>query len=118
MLSGPDLKVMNINGVDLPIRSYVFDTDNGIIQVFHCRWEAGVENSAYIGNDSARFNLIRGIWTGRGNNGQKVLEVIISGINDPVQARAALVRQLKKLIQVNGHVLNTTFIRPKAGQFN
>ncbi len=100
MLSGPELVMMNINGIELPIRSYLFETDDGPIQVFQCRWEAGADNSAYVENESSRYNLVRAIWAGRGNKGQKVLEVMISGINDPDQAKAALRRELEKLIQV------------------
>ena len=100
MLSGPELTMVNIHGVQLPIRSYVFQTDNGPIQVFHCRWDAGADNSDYVAHDSARFNLVRAIWTGRGNQGQKVLEVIISGMNNPEQAKAALQRELEKYISV------------------
>jgi exosortase len=101
MTAGPELTMMNINGVELPIRSYVFQTDNGPIQVFHCRWEAGVESKDYVGHDSARFNLVRAIWAGRGNKGQKVLEVIISGQTDPEQAKVALRRELEKMITVS-----------------
>jgi exosortase len=102
LLSGPKLTMMNINGVELPIRSYVFQTENGIIQVFHCRWEAGVGSEAYVEHESARYNLVRAIWAGRGNKGQKVLEFIISGMDDPEQAKQALARQLEKLIKVEG----------------
>ncbi len=101
MVAGPELTVMNINGVDLPIRSYMFQTDNGPIQVFHCRWEAGVENKNYVDHDSARVNLVRAIWAGRGNKGQKVLEVIISGMNDPERAKAALRLELEKMVTVD-----------------
>ncbi len=101
LLSGPELTMMNVHGVELPVRSYVFETAGGPINVFHCRWEAGVDESAYVQHESARFNLIRGIWAGRGNKGQKVLEIIISGMDDPAQARAALVRQLEKMITVS-----------------
>ncbi len=102
LLSGPKLTMMNVHGVELPVRSYVFETEDGVVQVFHCRWEAGVENNTYVEHESARFNLIRGIWAGRGNKGQKVLEIIISGMDDPAQAQAALVSQLEKLIKVEG----------------
>jgi exosortase len=101
LVSGPELTMMNVHGVELPVRSYVFETAGGPINVFHCRWEAGADESAYVQHESARFNLVRGIWTGRGNKGQKVLEVIITGMDDPAQARAALVRQLEKLITVS-----------------
>ena len=100
MVSGPELTMMNVHGVELPVRSYVFEAAGGPINVFHCRWEAGEGNSAYVEHESARFNLIRGIWAGRGTHGQKVLEIILTGMDDPVQARAAMVRQLEDLIQV------------------
>jgi hypothetical protein len=100
LISGPKLTMMNIHGVELPIRSYTFESDGQLLQVFHCRWEAGVESDAYVTHESARYNLMRAIWAGRGNKGQKVLEFVVSGMEDPEQAKAALVQQLEKLIQV------------------
>ena len=102
LLSGPNLTMMNVHGVQLPIRCYEFQTPEGLIQVFHCRWEAGAGEQAYVAHESARYNLIRAIWAGRGNKGQKVLEVIITGMADPEQAKAALKRELDKLIKVEG----------------
>ena len=102
LLSGPKLTMMNVHGVELPIRCYVFQTGEGVIQVFHCRWEAGAGKNAYVDDESARYNLIRAIWAGRGDKGQKVLEVIISGMDDPEQAKQALARELEKLIKVEG----------------
>jgi len=98
LLSGPKLTVMNVNSVELPMRSYVFGTESGPIYVFQCRWEAGVRRGAYVEQESSRFNLIRGIWAGRGNKGQKVLEIVIAAVNSPEQASTALGRQLEKLV--------------------
>jgi hypothetical protein len=78
----------------------VFANDNNSVQVFHCRWEAGADRSAYVQNESARYNLIRAVWAGRGDRGQKVFEVIISGINDPQQAWQELTNQLNQMITV------------------
>jgi exosortase len=100
LLSGPKLTMMNVHGVDLPIRSYVFQTPEGVVQVFHCRWEAGATEDDYVTHESARYNLIRAIWNGRGDKGQKVLEFVISGMDDPAQAKQALERELNKLIVV------------------
>jgi len=102
LLSGPKLTMMNVHGVELPIRCYEFQTAEGVIQVFHCRWEAGAGGEAYITHESARYNVVRAVWAGRGNKGQKVLEVIISGMADPEQAKQALARELDKLIEVQG----------------
>jgi exosortase len=101
MRAGPALTMMKVHGVELPVRSYVFESGSGLLQVFHCRWEAGAGESAYAQHESARFNLIRAIWAGRGNHGQKVLEIIITGMDDSGQAKAALMRQLEKLIAVS-----------------
>jgi exosortase len=100
LLSGPTLTMMNIHGVELPMRSYVFQTAGGVAQVFQCRWEAGAAKDDYVDEESARYNLIRAIWAGRGNKGQKVLEFVISGIDDPERAKQALIRELNKLIQI------------------
>jgi hypothetical protein len=100
MDSGPDLTIMNINGLALPVRSYVFESEGAAIYVFHCRWEAGVNENAYVTHESARFNLIRGIWAGRGKYGEKILEIIISGYSDAAQAKEAFARHLNSLIKV------------------
>jgi exosortase/archaeosortase family protein len=100
LISGPELNMMNIHGVELPIRCYQFQNEEGVIQVFHCRWEAGAGKDDYVAHDSARYNLIRTIWTGRGNQGQKVLEFIILGEDDPKRAKQALEQELSKLIVV------------------
>ena len=107
-ISGPNLTMMNVHGVELPIRSYEFQTPEGVIQVFHCRWEAGEQSDAYVAHESARYNLVRAVWAGRGNKGQKVLEVIITGMADPEQAKAALERELEKMIKVEGSTAKQT----------
>jgi exosortase len=100
MVSGPELMVLDVNGVELPMRHYVFESSNGPLQVYQCQWQAGMGKDSYTADESSRFNLIRGIWAGRGNKGQKVLEIVITGYDDPAPAKAALVGELAKLIKV------------------
>jgi exosortase len=100
LLSGPDLMVMSVKNIELPMRHYVFGNSQDTIEVFQCRWEDGMSKRAYVLDETSEFNLVRGIWAGRGNHGQKVLEFIISGVGDSDQAKAALVRQLEKLIRI------------------
>ena len=101
MSSGPELMVMRIKDIELPMRHYVFENSGGTIQVFQCRWEEGMSKQAYVQDETSEFNLVRGIWAGRGNKGQKVLEFIISGYQDSEQAQAALARQLQAMIQID-----------------
>jgi exosortase/archaeosortase family protein len=99
MISGPTLTVLDVNGVELPMRHYVFGSSSGLLQVYQCHWEAGMGKDTYTANESSRLNLIRGVWAGRGNQGQKVLEVVIAGYDDPDLAQQALVRELGKLVK-------------------
>jgi hypothetical protein len=100
MLLGPELMVVKLRDIDLAIRHYVFGAPGNSLQVFHCRWEAGVGKDAYVQQESTRFNLVRAIWAGRGNKGQKVFEFILSGYEDPNQAKKDFVRKLETLIKV------------------
>lgn len=96
----PTLEIINVHGVELPMRHYTFQSPEGLLQVFQCHWEAGLGKDTFTANESARFNLIRGVWAGRGNQGQKVLEVVIIGNNDSEQAKQALVKQLEKIVKL------------------
>jgi hypothetical protein len=100
LTSGPELMLLDVNGVELPMRHYIFDSSAGPLQVYQCHWQAGMGKDTYTADESSRYNLIRGIWAGRGNKGQKVLEIIITGYDNPELARQALARQLDKLIKV------------------
>jgi exosortase len=100
MAGEPELLMLTVNNVDLPMRHYVFESSDGPLQVYQCHWEAGLSRDSYTAQESARFNLIRGVWAGRGNQGQKVLEVILTGYENAEAAKQALVRQLDQMIKV------------------
>ena len=102
MTSGPELMVLDIQGLQLPVRRYLFGTPGNSLHVYHCRWESVAKRETFVAQESARYNLVRGVWAGRGNQGQKIVEIIISGTDDPEQAKAAMVRQLEKMIKIEG----------------
>jgi exosortase len=99
MIFGPELDMLKVNGADLPVRSYIFGREGHQEFVFHCRWEAGAKPEAYVTHESGRFNLIRAVWAGRGNHGQKIIEMVVSGCRDMNQAKAALLPQLQRIIR-------------------
>ncbi len=100
LLSGPELMVENVDGVDLPFRHYVFRSSEGVVQVYQCHWEAGLDKRYFTADESSRMNLIRGVWAGRGNKGQKVLELILWGYDNADLAKKAFEAGLKTLIKV------------------
>jgi len=103
MSAGPTLQVIQVHGVDLPMRHYTFETPSGPLQVFQCHWEAGMDSEHFTSDESSRFNLIRGVWAGRGNQGQKVLQLVVSGYQNPGDAEKVLIPVLDRIIQVEPH---------------
>jgi exosortase len=99
MSGKPTLTVLDINNLKLPFRSYVFTGQGETLHVFQCHWEPGISDGNYA-EESSRFNLVRGVWAGRGNKGQKVIEIIITGYKDSDAAREALVRELQKMVKI------------------
>jgi hypothetical protein len=100
MKMGPKLMVVNVHGIELPVRQYTFEQGGKLLQVFHCRWAAGAKEESYVEHDSARFNLVRGIWAGRGVHGQKVVEVLITGVDDPEAAKKQFIQEMDQIIKV------------------
>jgi exosortase len=108
MTAGPRLRIITVHGVDLPMRAYTFQGSGPPLQIFQCHWEAGQSREHFTADEASRFNLVRAVWAGRGNQGQKVLEVILSGYDDMDQAEAALVKRLETLIQAEPPPATTT----------
>ena len=100
LAAGPELTVINVNNVELPVRHYVFDSPAGPLHVYQCHWEAGMGRDTFTADESGRFNLIRGVWAGRGNQGQKSLEIIIAGYKNADDPKEALIRELNAMIVV------------------
>jgi exosortase len=98
MTSGPSVMNVTVDNIVLPMRYYVFDSDEGPMQVFQGHWEPGIDKE--YTDESSRFSLVRGVWTTRGNKGQKVIEIVITGCNDPALAKQKLVQELQKMIKV------------------
>jgi hypothetical protein len=78
----------------------VFEQNGYPDYVLYCRWEDRSSQDISVGEESSRAARVRSVWTGRGNGGQRVLEVAIRGVLDQQEAEAALVRELEKLIKV------------------
>ena len=94
------VRFFSLHGTQLPFRSYVFERDGDSTHLYYCRWEDRPSKEMNVGGDAIRVALVRSVWTGRGNGGQRVLEVAIRGIADQNEADAAFTRELQKLIRI------------------
>lgn len=102
MRSDLGVSSLQVLGLDLPTHSYVFTMRGHPVHVFYCLWEdrPDDEGPASTRRRMTSTSRLQGVWTGRRNMGQQVLEVAVSGPEDDEEARAAAVRLLGETIQV------------------
>ncbi len=98
------LRMLVVNGVSLPVRSYRFD-DHGVpLHVFYCYWDArsSYENAAAAESEdwTARGRL-RAALQGRREIGAQMLEVVVWGYEDDAEASEALARELGQVIRTS-----------------
>ncbi len=99
------IRFVNVNEINLPIRSYRFD-DRGIqLHVFYCYWDArsSYENVAIAVQEDWTFSgRVRAALRGRREIGAQMLEVIVWGYDDDREATLALQRQLAQIVNAAG----------------
>ena len=95
------IQLVNVNGVNLPVRSYRFD-DHGVpLHVFYCYWDAraSYENArAAAKEDWTPRGRVRAAVRGRRELGAQMLEVVVWGYEDYAEAQAALRKQLTQIV--------------------
>jgi exosortase len=101
MVSDKGIQLINVNNVNLPVRSYRFDDHNVPLHVFYCYWDAraSYENArAAAEEDWTPRGRVRAALRGRRELGAQMLEVVVWGYEDDVEAQAALRKQLTKIV--------------------
>ena len=94
--------LMNVNGVKLPIRSYRFDDNGRPLHVFYCYWDGRssyVNDAAAASEDWTAAGRLRAAWQGKRELGTRMLELAVWGYEDDAAARAALERELDKIVR-------------------
>jgi exosortase len=98
---GPEQwKFFTINGVPLPIRSYVFENNGMPLHVYYCYWDGTVPNAATMNRENwtaaARLRAVR---DGRREVGAQMLELVASGYERDQIAEQAVRNQLENIIR-------------------
>jgi len=96
------IRFIEVNGVNLPIRSYRFDDRGQSLHVFYCYWDARstYENaSAAEAEDWTARGRLRAALQGRREIGAQMLEVVVWGYEQDAEADQAFQRQLAQIIR-------------------
>lgn len=97
------LRLLSINGIDLPIRSYRFDDRGTPLHVFYCYWDArsSYENAvAAQAEDWSMRGRVRAALRGQRDIGAQMLELVVSGYQEDKAAEKALYHGLEQIVRV------------------
>jgi len=99
------IRVVAINGVKLPIRSYKFD-DRGLpLHVMYCYWDARSSFDsvdAAVEEDWTAKGRIRAALRGKREIGAQMLELVVWGYQDDQEAQRALENRLAGIVRGQG----------------
>jgi exosortase/archaeosortase family protein len=98
LLSASATRPIQVRGLQLPFRSYVVAQGGAPVHVFYCLWEDRAPGATFSPDILSFHSRLRATLEGRRNLGQRSLEVVIWGLDNPAQAETALRRQLEKLL--------------------
>lgn len=93
-------KLLTINGINLPIRSYVFENGASTLHVYYCYWDGPAPAGQAINQEnwtaSGRLEAVR---RGKRDRGTQMLEIIAWGYEDADEAERALRQQLGPIVR-------------------
>jgi len=95
------VRLVALNGVKLPIRSYRFNDGGRPLHVFYCYWDGRSsyeDDTVAASEDWTVRGRLRAAWQGKRELGTRMLELVVWGQNSDADARAALERELGKIV--------------------
>ena len=95
-------RYLSANGLNLPFRTYIFDSPQQPLYVFFCLWEDGTEKQTGFAKTKYHDRL-RSALAGRRGLGQQTLEIIVSGYSNIEAAEQAVRKRLPDLIRIEDH---------------
>ncbi len=99
MRGGVHHKVISVNGVDLPIRSYVFENGPALLHVYYCYWDGSAPEVTAQDQEnwtaSGRLDAVR---RGKRDVGTQMLELVAFGYDTEDAAENAVREQLTHIV--------------------
>lgn len=98
--SGAQNKLFEINGVRLPIRSYVFENGSALLHVYYCYWDGSPPESAPQDQENwTAAGRLEAVRRGKREVGTQMLEIVAVGYNTEAEAENAVREQLSAVIR-------------------
>ncbi len=98
--SGAQNKLFDINGVRLPIRSYVFESGATLLHVYYCYWDGSPpENAPQDQENWTAAGRLDAVRRGKREVGTQMLEIVAVGYNTEAEAENAVREQLSVVIR-------------------
>jgi hypothetical protein len=92
-------KVLTVNGVPLPIRSYVFVNGPTLLHVYYCYWDGSPPEAAPQDQENwSASGRIEAVRRGKRDIGTQMLEIVASGYQTEEEAEHAVREQLAQVI--------------------
>ena len=88
-----------VSGMELAMQQYVFSADGVTLHVFYGIYEDPSGSTALANRRKDAASRVAAALAGSRNSGQRWLEVAVVGYESPEDAKAALVRELGKVIK-------------------
>ena len=93
-------KLLTVNDVALPIRSYVFESNGRSLHVFYCYWDGTPAEPGMVDHENwtalGRLDAVR---KGKRDVGTQMLEIVAWGYDDDAKAEQAALEQLSKIVR-------------------
>jgi exosortase len=102
MVRDDGIRLVEVNGIRLPVRTYRFDHNGTPLHVIYCYWDARSSYdsvNAAVEEDWTARGRVGAALKGRREIGAQMIELVVWGYDDDAQANQALERQLAAAVQ-------------------
>jgi hypothetical protein len=92
--------IVEIGGIPLAFRTYLFDRNGTTLYVFYLIWENGNRDvvPSALSQDWSGISRLQRVWFGQRNLGQEGLEIVLSGTTSNEEARTALKKGVEEIV--------------------
>lgn len=93
-------KLLTVNDVRLPIRSYVFENNGQALHVYYCYWDGTTPEPGSVDRENwTPLGRLDAVWKRKRDVGTQMLEIVGWGYDDDAEAEKAAIEQLVKIVK-------------------